>query len=303
MSVLEDVAALGNLKGEVGVLFDHTDSDALRMNSLNGFEDAIHKEGGESHRRFVHADEAWATHERAPKGKHLLFAAAEDAAALGETFLEAGKQFKHARVILGDGGRVGAGIRANEEVFADGHVGKDAAGFRDGGDAATDDFWGRQRGDVLPVEIDIARARFDEPEDDFHGGAFAAGVAAEEADDFGGVDVKVEVKVDLRGTVEGVDVRELEKGGISHSRVTPHPLPPLPLGEGETLLQEIKSALPILFPAPQKEQKSVSLCLVRFVTQIRFDDVWVIADLVGYAFGDFFAIVHDDDALGELHDE
>ena len=41
MPILEDVATVGDLKGKVGVLFDHEHGDALRVNRLNGLENAV----------------------------------------------------------------------------------------------------------------------------------------------------------------------------------------------------------------------------------------------------------------------
>ena len=69
-----------------------------------------------------------------------------------------------------------------------------------------------QPGDVLAVEPDLAGARLDEAEDDLHGGGFAAGVAAEQADDLARAHLERQAEMDLDRAVECVDAVEAEQG-------------------------------------------------------------------------------------------
>src|SRR5205085_2111100 len=81
------------------------------------------------------------------------------------------------------------------------------------------DFWGRQSRNVLSLEHDASCAGFYDAENHFHCRAFAAGVAAEQADDFARVHMEVQVEMHLRGIVKGLDMFKFQerRGWVRHS--------------------------------------------------------------------------------------
>ena len=100
---LQHIAFMGDLQGEIGVLLDHEDRDALAVDRGDQFEHAIDEERRQAHGRLVHAEQARAAHQRARHRDHLLLAARQRAGALIEPLGDARKQFQHAREIVGDG--------------------------------------------------------------------------------------------------------------------------------------------------------------------------------------------------------
>src|SRR5918997_7153347 len=97
---LEDVAAGGDLEGDIGVLLDEEDRGALRVYLPNGLEDPLDEHGREAHRGLVEEKELGTAHEGAPDGEHLLLAAAHGARLLAGTLLEAGEEVEDAVHVL-----------------------------------------------------------------------------------------------------------------------------------------------------------------------------------------------------------
>ncbi len=205
----DDVSAVGDFECHEGVLFDEEDGGAFASDFLDGLEDGFDEDGGEAHGGFVEEEEAWARHEGAADGEHLLFAAGEGAAGLAEAFLEAGEEAVDAVEVLLDG--VVAGVGAHEEVFVDGEAVEDAAAFGYVGESEADDGVGLEAVDALAGEGDLAGSWADDAGDGAEGGGFAGTVGADEGDDFAFFDVEGDAFDGEDGAVAGVEVADVKE--------------------------------------------------------------------------------------------
>src|SRR6476619_8166245 len=71
---LEDIGAMGDAQGQVGVLLDHEHRDALLVELGELAEQALDDEGGQPERRLVEQEEPRPRHERPGDRQHLLLA-------------------------------------------------------------------------------------------------------------------------------------------------------------------------------------------------------------------------------------
>src|SRR5262245_48901157 len=65
---LQDVAVVRDLQGQVGILLDHKNGDALLLYLADQLQYALDVRWRQAHRRLVHANEARAAHERTRHG-------------------------------------------------------------------------------------------------------------------------------------------------------------------------------------------------------------------------------------------
>ncbi len=123
----ENVAAVGDFEGAVGVLFDEEDCGAVGVEFGDDLEDLGDEVGREAHARFIEEEEFGAGHHSAGHGKHLLLATAEVPAfwlmrsrrrGIGRAAVQIGVNF----FVVPD-------IGSHEEVFAHGHIGENASAF------------------------------------------------------------------------------------------------------------------------------------------------------------------------------
>src|SRR5918998_3293401 len=108
---LQDVAAGGDLEGDVRVLLDEEDGGALGVDLFDDAEDALDEDGSQAHRGLVEEQELGAAHQGAPDGEHLLLAPAHRSGLLLDALLQAGKKLEDAGHIPAGGrpGRWGGG--------------------------------------------------------------------------------------------------------------------------------------------------------------------------------------------------
>src|SRR5947207_10172017 len=87
---------MGELEGMIGVLLDNQDGEAvLPVQRPDGVKNLARDQGRKSERRLIEEQQARATHQRAADRKHLLLAARQGAATLGQALLEPRKQRKY----------------------------------------------------------------------------------------------------------------------------------------------------------------------------------------------------------------
>ena len=212
---------MGDGQRHVGVLFDHEDRHALPVDGLDRVKHQFHEQRREAHRRFIHADQLRPRHQRPANGDHLLFAAGECAGELVAPFLDAGEETVDALDIFLELGAARLGVGAHFKVFVDGHAREQAAGFQHRGNASPHPFGGGEAVNLLPLIRHGAACGADHAHDGLHGGGFAAGIAAEQADDFALADGVVHILQDMQVTVIGVDALEFEQRGFGHASVLP----------------------------------------------------------------------------------
>jgi hypothetical protein len=153
----------------------------------------------------AHAEQARTTHQSARHRDHLLLAARQRAGALIEPFGDARKQFQHSRQIFGDGAAVVPDIGAHRQILAHRHQRENTTRLGNRTDAGANDLMRRQSVDRAAIQRDSAGAWRDQTEDDFHRRRFAAGVAAEQANDPSAADFERQIEMRLDGAVKRVD--------------------------------------------------------------------------------------------------
>src|SRR5262249_91123 len=99
---LQYIGAISDLKGHIGVLFDHKDCSTLPIDRPNNVKDLLHIGGRQAHRRLVHAQELGPGHQSATDRDHLLLAPRQGAGDLAEPFLDRRKEGEDASQILLD---------------------------------------------------------------------------------------------------------------------------------------------------------------------------------------------------------
>ena len=202
MAGFQDVAVGGDFQGEIGVLLDEQDGDALGAVDLHDlFKNRGDEARGDAERGFVEHQEFRAAHERAADGEHLLFAAGERAGGLLEALFQAGEEREDVFASLGDGSLVVLQEGAHGEIFGDGEVAKNHAALGDVAESAGDDLVRRQAGDVLAAEGDAAAFRADQAGEGVQRGGLARSVAAEERDNRALRNLKGDAAQRVDGTV------------------------------------------------------------------------------------------------------
>src|SRR6516165_2616390 len=113
----------------IGILLDEKDGQTLLVQIADDIENLFHDQGGKAERRLIEHQEARTAHQGAAYRQHLLFTARERAAALGRSFLEAGKNGVNAFEIAFEMGEL-VNRSAHLKIFIDCHAREDAAAFR-----------------------------------------------------------------------------------------------------------------------------------------------------------------------------
>src|SRR5262249_42205353 len=189
----EDVAAVGDLQGEVDVLLDEKDGAArLQRVVADDGEEALDDDGGEAEGELVEEKELGLAGQGAADCEHLLLAAGEEPGAAVAELAEGWKvPVRDLLVEL-------LSPVAEAEVLLDGEAVEDAASFGDVRDALPGTCAGRDAGEVVAVVGDPSCDRVDDSRDDPQGGRLACAVCAEQRDDLPGADGQVDVADDGR---------------------------------------------------------------------------------------------------------
>ena len=183
----EDVAITGNLEGEVGILFNQENGQALGAVDLdNFFKDGLHEEGRDAEGGLIEHEELWLAEECPANRQHLLFTAGKGAGELLAAFEEAGEYSEDVVGLGGGPGGIALEIGSHLEVFLHRQVGEDHAAFRNMAKPAADDGVGRLIGDLPTVIADGAAGRFGQAGDGSQGGGITGTIAADEGDDAAG---------------------------------------------------------------------------------------------------------------------
>src|ERR671917_1086071 len=149
---LQDVAAGGDLEGDVRVLLDEEDGGALGVDLLDDVEDALDEDGSQAHRGLVEEEQLGAAHQGASDGEHLLLAPAHRAGLLLYALLQAGEELEDAVHVPADAVAVVAVVGAHLQVLADRHAREDLAPLRALGYALLYHVVGGDVLDLLAVE-------------------------------------------------------------------------------------------------------------------------------------------------------
>jgi hypothetical protein len=123
-----------------------------------------------------------------------------------EALTQAGKERQGPFIIFSNSCLVVTFIGPHEQVLAHRHVGKDAPRLWHRAKPQPDDLGCGQSGDRLAGKVDCALAGFDQPQDHFHRCALAAGIAAQQTDNFAGLYLQVHPKMHLQRSIKGIDV-------------------------------------------------------------------------------------------------
>ena len=196
-----------------GILLDDENRRALLVDRADDVEHLVDEDRRKAHRRLVHQQQLRPRHQRASDRDHLLLAARQRAGVLVEPLLDAREQCEHALMVgIEFGGRaMTPAERTQRQVLAHGHAPEQAARLGHQRDAAADDRLRRQPIDALAGKLHGAGGRAHHAEDGLHGGGLARGVAAEQADDFAGLDADADVVERPDRPVERHDIVKLQQ--------------------------------------------------------------------------------------------
>ena len=193
-------------------MFHEEDGQSARAVDLHNFcENRGDQQRGEAERGFIQHEEFRAAHEGAADGEHLLFAAGEGAGYLLHAFLEAREGGEDGVHFGTDLFFVAHEVGAHFEIFEDAEVGEHHAAFGHMGEAASDNFMGRQASDVFAFVQDFAGLGFEQAGDGLEGGGLAGAVGADEGDDAAGRDGQGDAVQRVDGTVTDRQIVDLEQ--------------------------------------------------------------------------------------------
>ncbi len=216
---------MADLERELGVLLDQQDRDAFARDLQHRFEDLLHHQRREPHRRLVEQQQLRLRHQRARHREHLLLAAGQRAGGLPAALLEAGKEIEHALDVVLDRGPVAADVGAHREIFLDGQRAEHAAALGDHGEAVAHELERRAAGHVLAGVTDRAALHRLQAGDALQRRRLPGAVGADQADELALVDVEVDALDRLDAAVGDFDLLQLEqrvRAGAA-SRVTRRP--------------------------------------------------------------------------------
>ena len=120
---------VGDLQRQMRVLLDEEDGHALLVDLLDDVEDGLHHGRRQAERWLVEEQEPGSRHQGARDRQHLLLAAGQRAGHLRRALLEDGEELEALLHVLRDALRVAPQEGAQEQVFRQGQVGKDAPTF------------------------------------------------------------------------------------------------------------------------------------------------------------------------------
>ena len=181
---LHDVDAVGHRHRDVHRLLDEEDGGAALAHRLDGAEQLLDHERGETERELVDEEQLGTGDGRHGEGEHLLLAAREVGGPLVASRRQGGERGEglvdHVGVVLAAPPALPG---RHAQVVLHAQVGEDplAAGYL--GHAEAGDLVGGQVGDVAPVEDDGAVVGLDHPADGPQQRRLAGAVGADEGDD------------------------------------------------------------------------------------------------------------------------
>src|SRR6266849_7107927 len=154
LSVLHDVIAVRDGRGEVKILLDQENGEALRLERADGLADLLDDDRRETLGRLVEQQEPGAGAQDAGDRQHLLLAAGELGALAAQALLEVGKQGENAVELEPARPHLGR----QEQVLLDVEAGENAALLRAEGDAGAGDLVRGARDELAPIEAHRAPA-------------------------------------------------------------------------------------------------------------------------------------------------
>src|SRR5712691_6499922 len=180
LSVLHDVIAIRDGRGEVKILLDQQNGEALRLERPDGLADLLDDDRRQALGRLVEQQQPRAGAQDAGDRQHLLLAAGELGALAAQALLEIGEQPEDRL----DGEPARLDLRRQQQVLLDVEAGENPALLRAEGDAAAGDLV-RGAVDELPIlETHRAPTLADDAHDGFQRRGLAGAVAAEQRHHF-----------------------------------------------------------------------------------------------------------------------
>ncbi len=140
----------------------------------------------------------------------MLFPTAQRPRTLIEPLLDPGKELENTLHIFEDPVAVIALEGADLQVLPHAHAFEESPIFGNHRDAALNNRLRSQPADLFSSEYDFAVGGHHIPEDGLQGGRLAAGIPAEQADDFARIDNDINLAEDLNWPVVRIDLPELE---------------------------------------------------------------------------------------------
>src|SRR5580692_11294659 len=163
--MFHDVITIRHGSGEVEILFDQQDREALRLEGADGVPDLLDDNRRETLGGLVEQQKPRAGAQDAADREHLLLAAGKFRSLAVKPLAQVGKQFEDAVEIE----PAGTHLSWQQQVLLDVETGKNAALFRAEGYAGPRDGVGRPADQFTALEAHRPGAALDNPPDGFEG--------------------------------------------------------------------------------------------------------------------------------------
>ena len=206
--MIDDVDAIGELEGHLGILLDEQHADPLALELPDGAHDGFHHERRQALRRLVQEEQLRPREEGADDGEHLLLAPGEQPSLAIQHLAELRKALEHALQ-----GPARARPASDLQVLPRGEVGEDAARLGHEGDAELrDPVRGHPADGRALVRDGPARGRR-EAGDGAERRGLARAVPSQEGDHFALPDAEREPVQDVPEPVVRVDAPDIQDHG------------------------------------------------------------------------------------------
>jgi hypothetical protein len=201
-----DVQLVGDRLGELHVLLDQQDRDALLAQQTDDAGELAHDQGRQPLARLVEQHHLGIGHQRPGDRQHLLLAARELRALVVGALAQRGEQVEQ------PGERPGAAGRAFADLYVLDHreIGKDQPSLGHVGHALARHQVGRPAGDVGAADMHAPAAQANQPHDGLHHRRLADAVAAEHGADAALRHVEVDALQDMAGAIMRVHALDPE---------------------------------------------------------------------------------------------
>src|SRR6266702_4665583 len=228
LSVLHDVIAVRDGRGEVKILLDQENGEALRLERADGLADLLDDDRRETLGRLVEQQEPRPGAQDAGDRQHLLLAAGELGALAAQALLEVGKQAEDRL----EGKPARLDLRRQQQVLLDVEAGEDAAFLRAERDPGAGDMVRGAADELAVLEPHRALTLADDAHDGFERGGLAGAVAAQQRHHFAREHLERRPVQDVGFAVPGLQCvdREQRRRGLAVKHGRPPCRPRAPRG-------------------------------------------------------------------------
>ena len=211
MRILEHVAAVGNGERKRHLLLGDEQCHALVLEPFERLERRLSDDRGKAGGRLVEHQELRSRHECATHGQHLLLTATQGCRLLALSLLQTRKEIvdELERLSIGP-----PGIRAQIEIALQGHCRKEVPLGGNVGDPRSRDAVGGTVREILSVQDDATRHRWEQPGDGPEQRRLACAIRADDCHRLAGANLDVDAVDHPFAEITGRQPGDLKQRGL-----------------------------------------------------------------------------------------